>query len=159
MVRRLRCGEGAQSLAEFALILPFFLILVFGIIDFGMGLRAYISLTSATREGARYAAVGNAAGTSFTGGNDSGQCTEPLPTPTNTVVRKVCATIKGLDLDDLQSVSVTYPAGQTAGNSVVVEAQYEYNYITPIHGLINVLSGGAIDDDLTISSSTDMRLE
>jgi len=159
MVRKLVRNEGAQSLAEFALVVPFFLILVFGIIDFGLGLRAYISLASATREGARYAAVGNPAGTSFTGGADAGQCTNPLPTPTNTTVRKVCATINGLDLDNVNSVSVTYPNGQLSGNSVRVSAQYQYRYITPIRGIINVLSGGSLASYLTISSSSDMRLE
>jgi Flp pilus assembly protein TadG len=159
MVRKLFHKEGAQSLAEFALVMPFFLILVFGIIDFGLGLRAYISLASATREGARYAAVGNPAGTSFTSGNDLGQCTSPLPTPTNTTVRKVCATINGLDLDNVDSVSVTYPSGQLSGNSVKVTANYQYHYITPVHGIVNVLSGGAMPSSLTISSSSDMRLE
>lgn len=159
MVRKLIRREGAQSLAEFALVLPFFLILVFGIIDFGLGLRAYISLSSATREGARYAAVGNPAGTSFTGGNDAGQCTDPVPTPTNTAVRKVCATIQGLDLDNVDSVSVTYPNGQLPGNSVKVSATYDYKYITPVKGIINVLSGGSIASTLTLSSSSDMRLE
>ena len=48
-LRKVRRREEAQSLAEFALILPMFLILVFGVIDFGMGLRAYITLSSATR--------------------------------------------------------------------------------------------------------------
>lgn len=72
MVHWLHRREAAQSLAEFALMLPVFLILVFGIIDFGMGLRAYISTAQATREGARFGSVGNAAGTFTSGG--SGEC-------------------------------------------------------------------------------------
>jgi hypothetical protein len=152
-------GEKAQSLVEFAVVVPMFLILVFGVVDFGLGLRAYISLTSATREGARYAAVNNSAGTSFTGGADGGQCTNPLPSPTDTVVRKVCATINGLDLDKLESVSVTYPDGQLPGNSVVVEAEYEYHYITPVQAIMSFFSGGAIDDSVTLTSRSDMRLE
>lgn len=154
-IRKLLTGhEKAQSLAEFALILPMFLILVFGIIDFGMGLRAYISLSSATREGARYAAVGNAAGTFTSGG--SGQCDGAT---TTTAVGKVCATINGLDLTNVQSVSVTYPNGNTPGQNVRVQAQYGYEYITPVRGIINVLSGGSIGSTLTITSTTDMRLE
>ena len=58
-----------QSLVEFAMVLPILAILVFGIIDFGMGLRAYITVAQATREGARYASVGNAAGTFTSGPN------------------------------------------------------------------------------------------
>ena len=54
MKRWLKSRQRAQSLVEFAFMLPLFLILVFGIIDFGMGLRAYISVAQATREGARF---------------------------------------------------------------------------------------------------------
>ena len=53
-----RRSQRGQSLVEFALVLPILLILVLGIVDFGMGLRAYVTLTNATREGARFAAVG-----------------------------------------------------------------------------------------------------
>ena len=155
MIRKFITGhERAQSLAEFSLILPMFLILIFGVIDFGMGLRAYISLSAATREGARYGAVGNAAGTFTSGG--SGQCDG---TTTTTVVGKVCATINGLDLTDVSSVTVTYPNGNTPGQNVRVHAAYDYHYITPVHGIVNILSGGSIPSALTISSTTDMRLE
>ena len=154
MVRKVKRGEGAQSLAEFALTLPLLLLLVFGIIDFGLGLRAYISLSSGVREGARYGAVGNPAGTFTSGG--SGSCDGS--TETN-VVGKVCANMKGLDLDNVEDVSVTYPNGKAPGNSVVVGAEYDYHYITPIDGIVSFLSGGAISDSLTLSATTDMRLE
>ena len=50
-------SERGQSLVEFALVLPIFLVLVLGIIDFGLGLKSWITITNAAREGARYAAV------------------------------------------------------------------------------------------------------
>ena len=147
-------GQGGQSLAEFALVTPLLLILVFGIIDFGLGLRAYISLSSGVREGARYGAVGNPAGTFTSGG--SGSCDGSTETD---VVGKVCANLKGLDLDNVEDVNVTYPNGQAPGESVVVAAEYDYHYITPIDNVVTFLSGGAIDDSLTLSATTDMRLE
>lgn len=134
---RPRRGEAAQSLVEFSLMLPVLLILVFGIIDFGMGLRAYISVSQATREGARYAAVGNAAGTFTAGG--VGECNGSTNT---TTVGKVCSTLDGLKLSDIQSVSVTYPNGQAPGNSVHVSVSYSYHYITPIQGDCRILLGG-----------------
>lgn len=154
MFRKLIRRDEAQSLAEFALIVPVFLILVFGIIDFGLGLRAYITVSQATREGARYASVGNPAGTFTAGG--AGQCNGSTQT---TTVGKVCSTINGLDLTDIESVSVTYPNGQTPGQSVRVSAQYRYHYITPVKTLVNVLAGGSMPGYLTISSTADMRLE
>lgn len=46
-----------QSLVEFALILPLFMLIVLGIFDFGRAIYAYSALHNAAREGARYGAV------------------------------------------------------------------------------------------------------
>jgi Flp pilus assembly protein TadG len=147
-------NQRGQSLVEFALILPVFIILVFGIIDFGMGLRAYITVTQATREGARYAAVGNPAGTFTSGG--SGDCNGTVSTST---VGKVCSTMNGMNLSNVQSVSVTYPQGNEPGKPVRVRAQYQYHYITPVKAVVNFFSGGAMGETITVTSTTDMRLE
>ena len=149
-IRGRLCAGRGQSLVEFALILPVLMIMVFGIIDFGMGLRSYISLTNATREGARFAAIGNVAG-AYPANCDG--------TSNTTVIGRVCYTIEGLDLADLTSVSVTYPNGQMPGNSVVVSADYTYNYITPLGDIVDFFSGGSFPDALSLSTSTDMRLE
>lgn len=47
----------AQSLVEFAIVVPLFLLLLFAVIDFSRLLFTYISLSNATREMARTAAV------------------------------------------------------------------------------------------------------
>lgn len=168
MVRRkaLR-SDDAQSLVEFALIVPMLLILIFGIVDFGLGLRAYISVASATREGARYASVGNPPGTFSSGG--SGECDG---TTITTTVGRVCGTINGLRLVNVQNVKVetcdsaappvcvtATSANMIPGKSVRVTADYRYQYITPVKALINFVSAGAISNYLTISSTTDMRIE
>jgi hypothetical protein len=147
-------GERGQSLAEFAIIVPILTILVFGVIDFGMALRSYIAVTQSTREGARYGAVGGPAGAFTSGG--SGQCDGNT---TNTVVGKTCATMKGLNMANINSVSVDYPDGQTGGNSIVVATEYEYEFVTPVGAIVNALSGGSIGESLTLTSSSDMRLE
>jgi hypothetical protein len=146
--------DRAQSLAEFALVIPVLVILAFGIIDFGMGLRAYITVAQASREGARFASVGNDPGT-FVGGG-SGECNGST---TSTAVGKVCATLDGLGLSNLESVAVTYPSGKASGKSVHVRVRYQYRYITPIRSLVAAFSGGALSDHITITSDTDMRLE
>jgi Flp pilus assembly protein TadG len=46
-----------QALVEFALIIPIFLALLFGVVDLGRVIWANDSLASAAREGARYASV------------------------------------------------------------------------------------------------------
>jgi Flp pilus assembly protein TadG len=63
---RIRRERGA-SLVEFALIVPVFLMLLFGMITMGIALNDKQQMTAATREGARYAAA-VPANQSFTSG-------------------------------------------------------------------------------------------
>ncbi len=55
-MRRVR-REGGQAVVELALVLPIFLLLLLGIVQFGTVFRDYIALTDATRVGARQASV------------------------------------------------------------------------------------------------------
>lgn len=52
-----RAGWAGQGLAEFAFIVPIFVVMLFGIVDFGRVIWAFNSLENAAREGARYAVV------------------------------------------------------------------------------------------------------
>ena len=54
---RARRGEAGQSLLEFALVLPVFLVMLFGILDIGRVVWAYDAMANAAREAARYASV------------------------------------------------------------------------------------------------------
>ena len=49
-----RINIQGQSLLEFALVLPFLIIIIFGVLDLGRIFWVSISLTNAAREGARY---------------------------------------------------------------------------------------------------------
>jgi Flp pilus assembly protein TadG len=53
----LRSQQG-QSLTEFALALPILMLLLFAVIQFGIVFNNYVTLTDATRAGARKGAVG-----------------------------------------------------------------------------------------------------
>lgn len=57
MTTRRRQSVRGQSLVEFALVLPLFLLLIFGIIDLGRGVFAYNAIQNAAREGVRVAIV------------------------------------------------------------------------------------------------------
>jgi hypothetical protein len=52
-----RVREGGQALVEFAFVLPVFLLLLYGIIEFGRYVYTVQILNNAAREGARYAIV------------------------------------------------------------------------------------------------------
>lgn len=49
-------AEG-QSLVELAIILPVLMVILLGIIDFGRVFYAYVTITNASREGARYGSL------------------------------------------------------------------------------------------------------
>ena|SRR5688500_6986644 len=57
MMLRGRDRRRGQAMVEFALIIPIFLLMIFGIIDLGRAVYAYSTLNNAAREGARVAAV------------------------------------------------------------------------------------------------------
>jgi Flp pilus assembly protein TadG len=58
MWRRKRTqGDCGQTFVEFALALPLLVVILFGIIQFGIAFHDYITVTDATRAGARKAAV------------------------------------------------------------------------------------------------------
>ncbi|HEY7465052.1 MAG TPA: TadE/TadG family type IV pilus assembly protein, partial [Dehalococcoidia bacterium] len=85
-------------MVEFVLVLPIFLLLVFAIIDFGMGFHAWLTVTNSAREGARLGAV-------------RGTQAE--------IVSRVQSTASSLDQADM-TITVTNAQGQP-GSSVVVD--------------------------------------
>ena len=58
MPQNQKCRSRGQSLVETAIVLPIVLLLVMGIIDFGLLFNNYIVISNASREGARKAALG-----------------------------------------------------------------------------------------------------
>jgi len=136
ITRRTGKKESGQSLVEFALVLPIFLLILFAIVDFGMAFHAWITVTNSAREGARVGAVRSSAAD---------------------IEQRVRDTTGTLDQDDLL-VIVTNAEGDP-GQSVVVDVSYDYSLISPLAGIVNMVSGGTISGSLTLSSTADMRLE
>jgi Flp pilus assembly protein TadG len=131
-----RKREDGQSLVEFALVLPIFLLVLFAIVDFGMAFHAWITVTNSAREGARVGAV------RATGAE---------------IEQRVRDTATSLDQANL-TVSVANAEGPPGG-SVVVGVRYDYSLMTPLADLLSMVSGGTIPATLGLSSTADMRLE
>jgi Flp pilus assembly protein TadG len=76
ILRRLASDEWAQSLVEFALVLPIFLLVVTGLIDVARAVWQENTLAYAAREGTRYAIVHGTAGSpiAWTGSNATNTC-------------------------------------------------------------------------------------
>ena len=128
-------GEKGQNLVEFAMVLPIFLILVFSIVDFGMGFHAWITVTNAAREGARVGAVGA----------DSA-----------TIQARVADTASSLTEGDLVVTVVNAQGG--SGEAVSVDVEYDYELITPLSGILGIIGGG-FGSPITFHSEAEMRIE
>src|SRR3954466_15109140 len=102
-LRRIRAQEG-QAAAEMALVLPFLVAILLAIAQFGVAFNNYITLTDATRAGARKATVGR-----FVGDNGA------------SAVPAVRSAASNLDQSQL-SVNVTSPDWTQPGTAVTVTA-------------------------------------
>jgi Flp pilus assembly protein TadG len=134
-----RKREDGQSLVEFALVVPIFLLVLFAIVDFGMAFHAWITVTNSAREGARLASV---------------------HAPAAAVEQRVRDTATSLDDANLHvTVTNADDQGGQPGESVVVDVTYDYSLMTPLANLLHIVSGGVISDTFSLDSVADMRLE
>ena len=129
-LRRFGSESGAAAV-EFALIMPIRFILIFGIIDMGRLLFTANALTSAVREGARFAAV---------------QTVEDHDAVEGHVLRILGA---GGMVDTTQILVV--PAWDSATATVRIDS-YPFNPITPFVNLVNL-------DEIHLSPSATFRWE
>ena len=89
-IRAILKKKRGQAIVEFALILPVFILILLGIMEFGLVFHQYLVVTAASREGARVAALGGSDAETLTMVNTSavsinaGQLTTTI-TPANRV--------------------------------------------------------------------------
>lgn len=124
-------SKKGQALVETALTLPLLLLILMGIVEFGRIFNAYLIVTNASREGARYAAINS------------------TDTTVNSAITNLTQTL------DQSQITVTInptQAGRTSGNPVTVTVNYNLQIITPF---INVI----IPSPYKVSASTTMRVE
>lgn len=142
--RAWREGEHGQSLVEFSLILPVFLLLLFTLVDFGRGYYTWLVVTNAAREGARAAAVQSdvAAIDAKVYGSFCGS----WPSTAD------CAL-------DTAKFHPTYTNVQgTRGSEASVSISYDFEFVTPIGNFLALVGGESISNP-TIVSTSYMRLE
>lgn len=144
LVRRRSRG---QALAEFALLLPVFFLIVAGTLDLGRVFYAQISLTNAAREGAVQAAD---TPSSFQAG-------QPCDTDSNLVMCRVLLEAKDSFVDvepaDVSLECVPADCARAVGNTVTVTVQGSFVLLTP---LLNAVFGG---QTLSLSGSATAQVE
>jgi Flp pilus assembly protein TadG len=125
MKRRIRTYEDdGQTMVEFVLVLPILLVVLFGIVQFGITFKDYLALTDAVRAGARTAAV-------------SGKDSDPEQVTIDRVKNAADLTKSKVDVE----VDSTWEPG----TDVVVKATYPYS--------ISLLGVVVASGDLTSSTT------
>jgi Flp pilus assembly protein TadG len=127
------------SLLEFALVAPVFLLLLFGIVDFGRAYSTSVTLTNAVREGARYGITN--------------------PTDSSGIIAKVQIAASPYNDGHLTVSSPSCNTSCTSGQSIVVASSYSFSFITPLAAIAHYISGGTVPSTFTINSSATMRIE
>lgn len=130
-LRFIRDERGVVAL-EFALVIPFLMLIVFGIIDMSRLYYTLNEMSSAVREGARYAAV--------LANPPAGEA------DVKRVVRSMALSFGG---DTLTDDDVTLAFNDTV---VTVTATYVFEPVTPLLGLVDL-------DELTIERRAVFRWE
>lgn len=126
-----KLNSKGQSLVEFTIVLPIILVLILGLLEFGLILNSYITINTISRNGARLASVG---------ASDLEINQELIIDAPNIDFNKVTVTISPNESDRLR------------GESVRVDILYKYNVNIPF---INLIIGSEVD----LKSSNSMRIE
>ncbi len=132
-----KLNERGAVAAEFALLLPVLLTILFGIIEFGMIMYSHEVVTNASREGAR---AGIVAGPPKRTAGEIIAIADNYLTNTGVNPANVTFTVAG--------------AGLTNPNTLTVTATYPYSFLIP---WIPTVVG--IPNPLTINAQTVMRHE
>ncbi len=121
-----------QSLVETALLLPVILLLLTGIIDFGLLFNNYLVVSNASREGGRAAAIGS------------------TDAQVRAVVNNDTASLDPANLT--VTITPSESTGRRSGDAVTVTVQYRYSMITPVIAAI-------VPGPINLNTSTTMRCE
>ena len=130
--------QDGQSLVEFALLLPILLVIVFGIIQFGVILNGQVTVTSAAREGARSAVVGNS----------EAYVTDRILDASTALLLDKNSIVITFDPADLNSISY--------GDELKVTVEGNVPIIVPFMGAI---FSNAVNNQYQVSSTASMRVE
>jgi Flp pilus assembly protein TadG len=139
---KFRQTETGQALVEFTMVLPVLLVLLFGLVDFGRAFYSWLLVTNAAREGARVAAVQSTSAQIDTRIHDA-----------------LCSSYPSNCSINMSKLTITKTNVQAArGNPVTIDLSYNFQYATPIGGIIKFLGVSNLKTPV-IKGHSSMRLE
>lgn len=140
-----RDSELAQTLVEFSLVIPLFILMLFALVDFGRAFYSWQIITNASREGARQAAVRG--DLNAVRAKAYGSFCQSWPGTADCALEAAEVTLTPTNLQG--------PRGQMT----TVRMNYNFEFVTPIGGILNMVSGGTLPSNIDIEATTSMRLE
>jgi Flp pilus assembly protein TadG len=126
--------ERGNAAVEFALVFPFLLALVLGVVEFGRVLFIQQVITIAVRESSRASATGYEP---YTTAADRVLGPAGIPSPTSS-----CGTSPTLGKSTICQAVVDVPVGGAKTQAHRVIISYNIPYLTPLGGTLNLLAGG-----------------
>jgi hypothetical protein len=146
-----RSRERGQSTAEFVVVLPFILLLFFLIVDFGWLLKNWIVVTNSARESARCTVAVSC--------QLNGSDVSPVALATNRINAGITGNLTNVQVT-LEYINQDTVFGPTAGDSVVVCASADNEWIGPIFGMLNWLTGTEpVPNPMPLRAREEMILE
>src|SRR4051794_24840956 len=121
--RKLRKDERGQAFAEFTLILPIALVLIFGVIDIGKAISYWLDSGHLANYGARYAAVNGCPQTS--------PCLSSLATYPGDLLNEIKASSETSQLEANATICLrdVTSNGWAAGDHIRMTVTSPYNFI------------------------------
>ena len=159
--------ERGQALVEFALILPIALLILMGIIQFGLLFSGQIGVINAVREATRYGStspVSDATGASAAGAKVCNYLLGTASTTPNAMSR-----VPGYSLSNVKQSGATYvtyesytdphDSDPTYSVRMTVHIEYQHPLLIPI--VSNIIDGldGANDSKFQLGATEAMRVE
>ena len=137
-------NERGVSAVEFAIVLPFLSLLLFGIIEFSLILYDKAMLTNASREGARAGIVFR--DSPVTDGEISG------------IVTSYCQNRLITFGTPILTTTVVREGSGATGDDLTVQVQYQYQFLA-LPGVATKFFGGGIPLGIQLDAQTIMRME
>jgi Flp pilus assembly protein TadG len=115
---RLKSSEDGAAAVEFVLVLPFLLVLFFGMVDFGLAYNAKVTLTHAAREGVRTLALKK-----------------------DTELAKQHTKDAAVGVVNPANITFAPLTVCSTGSKATLTAHYTYEFVTPVGALMAALPG------------------
>lgn len=146
-IRRRRRGERGASAVEFALILPIFLLLLFGIIDFGYMINRGSMINNAARDAAREASLNGTKAQVETVAKDG---TAQVGGAPNVVVKVTCRK-PPVAPATVGATCGAYDTDKASGGTASVTIEYTHKMLTPV--------GMFFPGGFNLTRTAEMRIE